>query len=120
MKPNLRQWLGDALESAEILHRHIGDIDSETFQQDAWIRGAVERRLKIIGEALRRSRDENPELFDRKPLLHEWIALRNFIAHQYDGIDELAIWTAATVELEELVVTLRTLLDSPSSSETRC
>jgi uncharacterized protein with HEPN domain len=106
----VRQWLGDALESAELLTLHI---TYEQFQLDAWLKGAVERRLEIIGEALRRSRDADPELFTSTPRLHEWIALRNFISHQYDGINEFAIWNAATGEVNELVLTLRSVLSPP-------
>jgi uncharacterized protein with HEPN domain len=79
--------------------------------------GAVERRLEVIGEAPHRTRDAHPEVFERAPLLHEWIALRNFIAHQYDGIDEFAIWAAATQELDELVTTLRSVLERPTDAD---
>ena len=113
----MRQWLADALQSAELLKQHIDDVSYERFQQDGWTRGAVERRLEVIGEALRRARDASPEVFEREPLLHEWIALRNFISHQYDGINEFAIWTAAADEPDELIVTLHTVLDYSSNVE---
>jgi uncharacterized protein with HEPN domain len=80
-------------------------------------KGAIERRLEIIGEALRRTRDASPEVFKDAPVLHEWIALRNFISHQYDDINEFAIWNASTQELEELIDTLGTLLDTPEKTE---
>jgi uncharacterized protein with HEPN domain len=117
LKPNVRQWLDDALHSAELLKRHIGDIAFDEFQHDDWTKGAIERRLEIIGEALRRTRDASPEVFKDAPVLHEWIALRNFISHQYDDINEFAIWNASTQELEELIDTLGTLLDTPEKTE---
>jgi uncharacterized protein with HEPN domain len=113
----VRQWLDDALQSAKLLKRHIGDTTYEAFQQDDWTKGAVERRLEVIGEALRRTRDANPEVFEDAPLLHEWIALRNFISHQYDGINEFAIWTAATEELDDLIETLQHVIERPTTSD---
>ena len=49
--------------------------------------------------------------------MHEWIALRNFISHQYDGINEFAIWNAATAELDELIATLGSVLADSAETE---
>lgn len=117
MKPNVRQWLDDALQSAELLKRHIGTIPYEAFQEDDWTKGAVERRLEVIGEALRRARDASPEVFVNMPLLHEWVALRNFISHQYDDINEFAIWNASTAELDDLIETLQNIIAPPAAPD---
>lgn len=58
-------------------------------------------RLQVIGEAVRKvsaaAKERHPEI--------EWariIAMRNFIAHDYEGIEIERIWSVATEYLEQL------------------
>lgn len=48
---------------------------------------AIERLFEIIGEALVRIRDQDPEVFDRITDGHAIIGVRNVIAHGYDVVD---------------------------------
>lgn len=56
MTPRDDHWLRDALHSALTLQRNTAHLSQDAMMADAWTLGAVERRLEVIGEALRRAR----------------------------------------------------------------
>jgi uncharacterized protein with HEPN domain len=105
-----RQWLHDALKSAELIEQHADGMTPAEFASDEWFRSAVERRLEIIGEALNRVRKRNPDIEHDFPTIHRWIAQRNIMAHLYDQIDDTLVWQVVCDELPLLIETLNTLL----------
>ncbi|MEX2590515.1 MAG: HepT-like ribonuclease domain-containing protein [Chitinophagales bacterium] len=60
------------------------------FKNDFMIKHAVERELSIIGEAIRKITEIDPQV----PLTHidKIIGLRNILNHAYDSIDDELIW----------------------------
>ena len=108
--PAVAQWLRDALSSADTLQRNIADFSYDEMIQDDWLLGAVERRLEVIGESLRRVRAAQPEIELEFPEIHQWVALRNVVAHDYDDLDHEIIWDSATVQVTFLIQMLRQLL----------
>jgi uncharacterized protein with HEPN domain len=105
-----RQWLRDALESAELIQKHADGMTPAEYASDEWFRSAVERRLEIIGEALNRVRKRNPDIEQDFPRVHRWIAQRNIMAHLYDQIDDTLVWQVVSDEIPSLIETLNTLL----------
>lgn len=103
----------DALGSAELLVTNTRDRSFEDYRDDVWLQGAVERRLEIVGEALRRVRDAGPSIELRLPDIHRWISLRNVVAHLYEQLDLEVIWSNATIGAAQLIDDLRSLLDEP-------
>lgn len=112
--PPVSQWLRDALNSALILQRNTADLSVDNLIDDAWTLGAIERRLEVIGEALRRVRSAEPAIEELLPDIHQWIALRNVVAHGYDELDYAILWDSATVKIVSLIATLESILESPS------
>ena len=115
--PPASQWLRDALNSALTLRRHTMHLTIEAMIEDDWILGAIERRLEVIGEALRRVRHAVPRIEESFPQIHQWIALRNVVAHDYDNLDYEIIWDAATIKIQSLIETLSELLDDVQNDE---
>ncbi len=74
----------------------------EEFGSDTDMRAAVERYFELVGEACRRLRDYDPETAQQVPGLHQAIATRNVIAHEYDEIDYALLWRAIQRFLPEL------------------
>lgn len=111
MTPPVSQWLRDALHSALVLQRNTAGLSLEHLTDDDWTLGAVERRLEVIGEALRRARAAAPDIEETFPEIHQWIALRNVVAHSYDELDYAILWDSATVKIVSLISSLETLLE---------
>jgi uncharacterized protein with HEPN domain len=55
---------------------------------------ALERKFEILGEALNRAEQSDPELADHLPELRRIIGMRNRIIHGYDAVDEEILWDA--------------------------
>jgi uncharacterized protein with HEPN domain len=96
-----------------MLQRHTADLTIDSIIDDAWVLGAVERRLEVIEEAHRRVRSAAPEIEEDLPDIHQWIALRNVVAHDYDELDYDIIWDSATVKVNSLIAALDAILRQP-------
>lgn len=82
----------------------------EDFEADAKTRHAVERNFEIIGEAAARVSSS----FKMRNSHIEWRILkgfRNFIIHEYFGINNEIVWETIQLRLPELLVEIRLLKD---------
>ncbi|HOQ48134.1 MAG TPA: DUF86 domain-containing protein [Bryobacteraceae bacterium] len=95
-------------------------VEDRTFEDDLadlMLRSAVERQLKIIGEAARRVskpfQDGHPEI-PWRPIQ----AQRHVLAHEYGEIKHERIWRVATVHVPKLIEQLAALLpEAPPGSD---
>jgi uncharacterized protein with HEPN domain len=94
-------YLTDILEAIEAIDEYMKDIDYDTFCEDRKTYSATIREFIIIGEAISKVIDI---LQDKSPQ-YPWRTLkdfRNFIVHEYFGVNPRIIYDAAVLELEEL------------------
>ncbi|MGO1590833.1 MAG: HepT-like ribonuclease domain-containing protein [Ancrocorticia sp.] len=103
--------LWDAREFAHNAQIAVGDASLLTYLEGGPIAWATERQMELIGEALSKLRQADPELAERIPNIHRIISMRNVLAHGYLVINDRVVWQAATEALPELIVTLEKLLD---------
>jgi len=104
MQRNQAKLLWDLIDSGRAITTYISGMNFESFKHDTKTQDAVERRLEIIGEILRRLRESNEELLASKiPDYFKVIGLRNQITHGYDKIQLSAIWDHITHHLPSLV-----------------
>jgi uncharacterized protein with HEPN domain len=83
----------------------------EAFETDLKTKQAVERNFEIIGEAASRIPDEYKKL---QPHI-EWRIIkdfRNFIIHDYFGINHQIVWDTIQFRLPDLFVSITTLLEA--------
>jgi uncharacterized protein with HEPN domain len=85
MSRSIQQRLHDVLESCEAITKYIAGQNFDDYMQNELVRDGVERRLEIIGEALNRARQLDPDLVYRIPELHDVVGLRNRLAHGYES-----------------------------------
>lgn len=78
------------------------------------VRDAVERRLGIIGEALNRAADFDPELWEQVPEFHRIVGLRNRVIHGYSLVDNEVIWDVVQNKLPPLEASVTALLANKS------
>jgi uncharacterized protein with HEPN domain len=96
-----KKYLSDIVNSVELIESFIKDIPSfAVYQQDFKTKGAVERHLGIIGEAVNKflKECETNELNNASQI----ISLRNRLIHSYDNIDDSIIWSIITRHISPL------------------
>ncbi|MEO6838883.1 MAG: HepT-like ribonuclease domain-containing protein [Ginsengibacter sp.] len=101
MNPESFKYIGDILDSIEMIKSHLTGIKSFTeYKSNFMLIDAVERRLAIIGEALWKltKLDKDINVTDKKKI----IALRHILIHDYDLIDDASIWKIVHTNLEIL------------------
>jgi uncharacterized protein with HEPN domain len=111
MTSETKQRLTDVIEACRSIETFIAGRDYAAFERNDMLQAAVERKLKIIGEAFVKLEILNPELSQKIPELRKIIGLRNRIIHGYDSVDDEIIWDIAknkTPALRQLVETLKT------------
>lgn len=92
MNERSRKCLVDIQEAGRAILAFSADLTFEDFTADDRTRSAVERKFEIIGEALRRLRDEDPLTFPNLSSGNEIIGMRNRLIHGYDAVDEEIVW----------------------------
>lgn len=87
----------DALTALISVAHYIRGETFGTYQENAMLCAAVERKLEIIGEALTVFRRLEPDTAALIADLPRAVRLRNFLAHDYGAIDNEIVWDVATV-----------------------
>ncbi len=108
-----RNWklrIQDILESIDAVLSYVTGMTFEDFVRDRRTVDAVVRRFTIIGEAAGHVPEEicnlNPEI--------PWAdmrAMRNFVVHEYFGVDEKTLWDTIHEDLPGIMEPLQRLLD---------
>jgi uncharacterized protein with HEPN domain len=94
MNDETKRRLLDALEACRAIQKFSAGTDYASFLGDELLRAALERKFEILGEALNRAEQSDPELAERLPELRRIIGMRNRIIHGYDVVDEEILWDA--------------------------
>jgi uncharacterized protein with HEPN domain len=102
MSRQLSQRLHDILDSCDFIIRHTGDLTLEEYLQDEVIQAAVERKLGIIGEALRQAEELDPEISEHIPEVRRIVGMRNRLIHEYNAVDDNIVWSALQRRLPAL------------------
>ncbi len=109
-------WLWDMLDAANAVTEFIRDKTLPQYVSDRWLRSAVERQIKIIGEAARHVSTEFQSAHG-EILWRPIIAQRHVLAHEYGELRHDLLWRVAVVHIPELVVALTPLVQSTPSAE---
>lgn len=97
-KRNIRLYIDDIKESISAIQEFTLDIDFEKFTSDRKTYSATLREFIVIGEAISHIPENLKERFPQV----EWRQIkdfRNFIVHEYFGIDAKIVWDAVEQEL---------------------
>ncbi len=93
--------MSDISTSIDLIEDFTKDLKSfNDYQRDLKTKGAVERHLGIIGEAVNKFLRESKmnELVKASQI----ISLRNRLIHSYDNVDDSIIWSIVTRHLKPL------------------
>jgi len=87
-----KKYLSDILTSIDHILSFTNDLTSfDQYKKNFLIKGAVERHLGIIGEAVNKFLKESS--VNNLSSASQIISLRNRLIHSYDNIDDRIIWT---------------------------
>ena len=96
-----KKFLSDISSSIKLIESFTKDIKSfSEYQKDLKTKGAVERHLAIIGEAVNKFLKASAPNDLRNA--SQIISLRNRLIHSYDNIDDTIIWSIVTRHLGPL------------------
>ncbi len=106
MKPSKssRDWLfriRDILHAIEKIEKYTKDMTISEFKKDELVVDAVIRNFEVIGEASNSIPDEVQIAHPDIPW-KQMIAMRNFLIHEYFGVDITAVWQTAHIHLPAL------------------
>jgi uncharacterized protein with HEPN domain len=104
MRPKTQKLLEDVRDAAAFIREIVRGKTIEDYRRERVLRQAIERNFEIIGEAMRRLAEHDPEAAARIDKHPQIIAFRNVLSHGYDLIDHRIVWS--TIE-EQLPVLLR-------------
>ena len=104
-------YIIDILDSIEAIESYIKDMNYETFCNDRKTYAATIREFIIIGEAITKIMDILQSSYPQYP----WRILkdfRNFIVHEYFGVNPQIVFDAAQQELHELKQIMKQLKET--------
>ncbi len=101
-KRDLRLYVNDILESIDAIESYIKDTPNfDEFTKDRKTYSATIREYIVIGEAI----DPLLELLENRFPDYEWRMIkdfRNFVVHEYFGVDLQIVWDITKFELDLL------------------
>lgn len=106
------QWhfrIRHILEALDRIFTYTYHLQLEDFIANRMVRDAVERNFEIIGEATRHIPADTQKQYSDIPW-RKMTAMRNFIIHQYDEVEEIALWNTIQKDLPQLKIQLQDMI----------
>lgn len=117
MRHDSRVLLTDIDQAGADIELFTEGMDVDAFASNSMVQSAVERKFEIIGEALNRLHQSDPDLAERIPGMREIIDFRNLLAHGYEHVASRRVWTYANNHLQQLRSVVQALLAELESFE---
>jgi uncharacterized protein with HEPN domain len=111
MEKEVQTWLEDIKQAIDEIEGFLPEKrDFLDFKKDLKTRKAIERNIEIIGEAINRILNVNPEIKIHNA--RKIVDTRNRIIHGYDTVSEDIIWAIVSNDLKKLRQEVINLLDA--------
>ncbi len=108
MNEQIKKYLSDMLFSIDCIDTFVENINFESYQNDIKTKSAVERQLRIIGEAINKLEKITKEV--SLNYARQIVGMRNRIIHAYDAVDDDVIWAIVKKYLPDLKREIEDLL----------
>ena len=107
-KRDKQLYISDIIDSASAIKDFIKDMNFEEFSNDRKTCSATIREYIVIGEAVSSLIDLLESKFPEYPW-RDIKDFRNFIVHEYFGVDTKIVWDLTTQELDILLSYIKKL-----------
>jgi uncharacterized protein with HEPN domain len=87
MQPKTPKLLEDVRDAASFIREAVQHKTIDDYRADRMLRQAIERNFEIIGEAIKRLAQHDPDCAARIGDYRQIIAFRNILIHGYDLVD---------------------------------
>lgn len=101
MEKEIKIWLSDIKQAISEINQFLPDEKKfKDFQNDLKGKRAIERNIEIIGEAVNRILNQNPniEITNSRKI----VDTRNRISHGYDSVSDDIIWAIVIRDIPRL------------------
>jgi uncharacterized protein with HEPN domain len=115
MQAEAKKFAWDALQAVERITRFSANKTFGDYHGDELLRSAIERQFEIVGEALGKLRQVDPQSAATIPDLSRIVAFRNVLVHAYATVDDRLVWGVIETNLSSLQITLGKLLAAPET-----
>lgn len=116
MKKEPKVYILHIKEAIEAIEHNIQGMSEKQFYENEVVRGFVERKLEIIGEAAKRLPEELKKQYSAIPW-DEMAGMRDVLIHEYEDVDNAIVWDTVTQHLLPVKEALEKALSIYSSEE---
>ena len=106
------KWLEDIRDAAAFIGLVTQGRTLEVYGADRLVRQGLERNFEIIGEAIRRLAQTDPDTAARIAQVPQIITFRNVLIHGYDLVDHALVWSTPQTQLPVLLRDVELILSS--------
>jgi uncharacterized protein with HEPN domain len=109
MEKEIKVWLSDIKQAVSEIEQFLPEKKLfQDFQKDLKSRRAIERNIEIIGEAVNRILDQDPDIEITNA--RKIVDTRNRISHGYDSVSDDIIWAIVIRDIPKLKAEIDHLL----------
>jgi uncharacterized protein with HEPN domain len=109
MQHKIRKYLFDIRISIDSINEYLDNRRSfDEYTANKQLRRSVERELEIIGEAVNKILQHNPDISIGSA--RKIVSLRNRVIHAYDSVDNETVWSIVINHLPKLKEDIEKLL----------
>ncbi len=94
-------YISHILDAIEKIETYIDGVDFESFVKNSMMFDAVIRELAVIGEATNQLSNDFCEKHKDIPVA-KIVGMRNFLIHEYLGVEAKTVWDTCKERLPEL------------------
>ncbi len=113
MRPESKKLLFDIYQAGILIERFVEEKTFDNFAEDELLQTGVERKFKIIGEAINQLSQSDPEVVQHISEYRRILSFRNILIHGYTQVDNHIVWDFIQTKLPNLHKEVQTLLDRP-------
>ncbi len=102
--------LEDVLDAATFIVEITSNETVDSYSRNRMLRQAIERNFEIIGEAIGRLRDHDPDVLQSLSDSSRIVGFRNVLIHGYDIVEHIVVWETARDQLPILIAEVVALM----------